>query len=326
MAKRDFYEVLEVGRDATADQIKKAYRTLARKHHPDANPGDKTAEAKFKEVQNAYDILSDAEKKTRYDQLGHAAFEAGGPAGPRSGGAEWAARAGGGGQGFENIDLSAFFGPNAGRHGQAEEEPAGGGIFDEFLSRVRGDRAGKRRTAPRAPAAAEAEIKIPFLTAVRGGETSIELEREAGRRETKVVRIPPGLEPGAKIRLKGQGDASGQADLIITVDVEPHPYFKREGRNLSVEVPISVAEALLGARVEVPTLDGSKTIPFPPGTSTGQKLRLRGQGVPASKHHPEGDLYVIPKIVATRPVDDESRALIEQYAEKNPSNPRQGLW
>ena len=112
---------------------------------------------------------------------------------------------------------------------------------------------------------AEASLTIPFLTAVRGGETSIELERQAGQRETKVVKIPPGLDSGAKIRLRGQGDQSGQTDLIITVTVEPHPYFTREGRNLSVELPISAPEAILGAKVDVPTLDGFKTLTIPAG-------------------------------------------------------------
>ncbi len=328
MADRDFYEVLGVARDATADQIKKAYRSLARKHHPDANPGDKTAEGKFKEVQNAYDILSDPEKKGRFDQFGNAAFDGGGPFGPRGGASEWAARAGGV-PGYEDVDLSSFFGPRAGGGGRGAtaEDAAGGGIFDEILGRMRGDKAGRRRGgAARHPEAAEASLSVPFLTSVRGGETTIELEREPGRRETKVVRIPPGLEPGAKIRLRGQGDASGHADLIITVHVDPHPFFSRDGRNLSVEVPITAAEAILGARVEVPTLDGSKALTIPPGTSTGQRLRLRGQGVPAAKDHPVGDLYIVPKVVVPRPIDDESRALIEQFAARNPSNPREGLW
>jgi curved DNA-binding protein len=325
MADRDYYEVLGISRDATPEQIKKAYRGLARKHHPDANPGAKTAEAKFKEVQNAYDILSEPEKKARYDQFGHAAFDGGNPFGPRAGANEWAARQGGQ-AGFENIDMSAFFGPNAGG-GTAHEQ--GGGIFDDIISRMRGggERGGRRRgPSPQAPEAAEASLSIPFLTAVRGGETSVELERQPGNRETKVVKIPPGLESGAKIRLRGQGDHSGQVDLIITITVEPHPYFTRDGRNLSVEVPINVAEAVLGAKVEVPTLDGSKTLPIPPGTSSGQKLRLRGQGVPASKSQNEGDLYVVLKVVVPKSVDDESRKLIEQFAERNPSHPREGIW
>ena len=188
-------------------------------------------------------------------------------------------------EGFENIDLSAFFGPNAGGGPGfgGQHEGSGGGIFDEIITRMRGgERGGRRRHTSRESNAAEASLTIPFLTAVRGGETSIELERQPGHRETKVVKIPPGLESGAKIRLRGQGDSAGQTDLIITVTVEPHPYFTREGRNLSVEVPISVPEALLGAKVEVPTLDGFKTLTIPAGTSSGQKLRLRGQGVPAS--------------------------------------------
>jgi DnaJ-class molecular chaperone len=324
MADRDYYEILGVSRDATADQIKKAYRGLARKHHPDANPEDKAAEKKFKEVQNAYDILSDTEKKTRYDQFGHAAFDGSSPFGPRSGGSEWAAKHGG--TNFEDIDLSQFFGPGAGGASGADQG-SGGGIFDDIISRMRGgDRGGRRRQTRREPEAAEASLTIPFLTAVRGGETSVELEREGGRRETIVVKIPPGLESGAKIRLKGQGDASHQVDLIITVSVDPHPYFVRDGRNLSVEVPITVPEATLGARVEVPTLNGFKTLTIPAGTSSGQKLRLRGQGVPATKNHPEGDLYIVPKIVVPRSVDDESRQLIEQFAARNPQRPREALW
>ena len=328
MADRDYYEVLGVARDASADQIKKAYRGLARKHHPDANPGDKTAEAKFKEVQNAYDILSDPEKKARFDQFGMAAFEGFGPAGPRSGASEWAARQAGPG-GFDNVDLGAFFGPRAGGgqgFGEAQDV-GGGGIFDEIITRMRGgDRGGRRRQASHEPEAATASLTIPFLTAVRGGETTIELEREPGRRETKVVKVPPGLESGAKIRLKGQGDSSGQVDLIITVSVEPHPYFTRDGRNLSVEVPIAVPEAILGAKIEVPTLDGLKTMTIPPGTNSGQKLRLKGQGVPASKNHPEGDLYIVPKVVVPRSIDEESRKLIEDFADLNPYQPREGLW
>ncbi len=326
MADRDYYEVLGVKRDASADQIKKAYRGLARKHHPDANPGDKTAEAKFKEVQNAYDILSEPEKKTRYDQYGHAGFEGFGPNGPRSGASEWAARAGAGGGGGpgQNMDFSQFFNVRPGA-GPVEEEQ-GGGIFDEILTRMRGDRSSKRKPQNRVPEAAEAAITIPFLTAVRGGETTIELEREGGRRETKVVRIPPGLESGAKLRLKGQGDPSGSIDLILSVSVDPHPYFTRNGRDLAVEVPITVSEAILGAKVDVPTLNGSKSLPIPAGTSGGRRLKVRGQGVPASKTAPDGDLYLVIKVVVPPTVDDESRQLIEQFSARNPSDPRQGLW
>lgn len=330
MPNQDYYAILGVGRDASADQVKKAYRGLARKHHPDANPGDKTAETKFKEVQNAYDILSDSEKKARYDQFGHAAFEGGGPFGPRAGGSEWAARQAGP-EGFENIDMSTFFGPGTGGasgFGAGSHENEGGGIFDEILTRMRGggERGGKRKQPHREPEAAKASLTIPFLIAVRGGETSIELERQPGQHETKVVKIPAGLDSGAKIRLRGLGDQSGHSDLIITVTVEPHPYFTREERNLSVDLPITVSEAILGAKVDVPTLDGLKTLTIPPGTSTGQKLRLRGQGVGASPNQPAGDLYVVPKIAIPRTLDDESRKLIEEYAACQTFHPREGLW
>jgi curved DNA-binding protein len=333
MPDRDYYEVLGVAKAATPEQIKKAYRVLARKHHPDVNPGDKKAEAQFKEVQRAYDILSDTEKRSLYDQVGPSAFE-GASAGPRSGASEWAARAGGGGGGgpggmggFENIDLGAFFGQ--GGPGHDPDAGHGGSIFEELIGRVRGDRAGRKRTQARQPRSTEASLTIPFLTAVRGGETSIEVDRD-GHRESLVVRIPPGVDTGSKLRLRGQGEPAGpggaRGDLVITLGVLPHPYFTREGRNLVVEAPVSVAEAILGARIDVPTLDGLRTLPIPPGASTGQKLRLRGQGVPASKDVPAGDLFVVVKVVVPKAVDEESRHLIEQFAERNPQSPRAGLW
>lgn len=338
MPDRDYYEVLGVAKSATPEQIKKAYRGLARKHHPDVNPGDKKAEAAFKEVQKAYDILSDPEKRKLFDQFGTAAFEGGG-AGPRSGAAEWAARAGGAGPsagggmgGFENIDLGAFFnrgGGGSGAFGHEEEGGHTGSIFEELIGRVRGDRGGRRRGQPRAPRATEASLTIPFLTAVRGGETSIQVDRD-GETESLVVKIPPGVDTGSKLRLRGQGEAAApggpRGDLTITLNVLPHAYFTREGRDLVVEAPVSVPEAILGARIDVPTLDGLKTLPVPAGASSGQKLRLRGQGVPASKDQPAGDLFVVLKVVVPKGIDDESRRLIEQFAERNRQDPRAGLW
>ena len=331
MPDRDYYEVLGVAKNATSEQIKKAYRGLARKHHPDVNPGDKKAEALFKEVQKAYDVLAEPEKRSLYDQVGPSAFE-GASAGPRSGAAEWAARAGGVGSpgsmggGFENIDLGAFFGHGAGGH--EPDAGHGGSIFEELIGRVRGDRGGRKRTQARQPRATEAALSIPFLTAVRGGETSIELDRD-GHRESLVVKIPPGVDTGSKIRLRGQGEGGPggeRGDLVITLSVLPHPYFTRDGRNLVVEAPVAVAEAILGARIEVPTLDGPRTLPISPGTSSGQKLRLRGQGVPVAKDAPAGDLLVVVKVVVPKSVDEESRRLIEQFAERTPQSPRAGLW
>jgi curved DNA-binding protein len=321
MAKRDYYEVLGVARDATTDAIKKAYRGLARKFHPDMNPGDKTAAAHFNEVQQAYDVLSDQEKRARYDQFGHAAFDGMAAAGARPGGSEWTVHYGE--PGFEGVDLSDLF-SNLGRG--AHGDSGAGSIFEDLLGRVRPGRAGRQRAGGRG---LEAKLSIPFLTAVQGGETTIQVDR-GGKTESLVVKIPPGIDTGAKLRLKGQGEpgtkGSPPGDLTIVVQVEPHPSFTREGRNLSVEVPISVSEAILGAKVDVPTVSGMKSLTIPAGSSSGRKLRLKGQGIPASPGKPEGDLYVVLKVVVPKSVDAASRQLVQQFAERNPSNPRAGLW
>jgi curved DNA-binding protein len=323
MPDRDYYEILGVARDVTPEAIKKAYRTLARKHHPDVNPGDKAAEKKFKEVQQAYDVLSDPEKRALYDRYGSAAFEGMAAAGPRTNASEWTARFGE--PGFETIDFSEFFGP-FGQAGGTNAGEGGAGVFEELLGRMRSSRGTKQR----AGRSVEAHLTIPFLTAVRGGETSIQVERGDGKHESLVVKIPPGIDSGAKLRLKGQGQpgpkGGARGDLTITVTVEPHPYFKREGRNLLVVVPISVSEALLGAKIEVPSLRGMKSLTIPPGSSSGLKLRLKGQGIPASGDKPEGDLFVQLKVVVPKNIDDTSRRLIQEFAERNKQNPRAGLW
>ncbi|MBV8488456.1 MAG: J domain-containing protein [Planctomycetaceae bacterium] len=328
MPDTDYYAVLGVARDATPEAIKKAYRGLARKHHPDVNPGDKTSEKKFKEVQKAYDILSDPEKRSLYDRYGTAAFEGMAAAGPRTSASEWTARFGE--PGFETVDFSEFFGPftQGGQGGvHAEAEAGGAGIFDELLGRMRSSRGATR---PRGGRSVESHLTIPFLTAVRGGETSINVQRSDGKQENLVVKIPPGVDNGSKLRLKGQGEphAKGgqRGDLTIVINVEPHPYFKREDRDLFVEVPITVAEAILGARVDVPSLEGMKSVTIPPGSSSGQKLRLKGQGVPASGGKPAGDLFVVLRITVPKNIDEASKHLIQEFAQRNKQNPRSGLW
>ena len=328
MPDRDYYEILGVARDATADQIKSAYRKLARKHHPDMNPGDKKAETRFKEIQGAYDILSDTEKRSKFDRFGDAAFEGFGPFGPRAGAQEWAARqAGAGPGGYDTIDLNDILGGAAGGgegHGQ-------GGMFEEILGRMRGGGGGRggRARGPRPGRDLEASLTIPFETALRGGETTITLDRD-GEIDTLDVKIPPGTAAGAKLRLRGRGEPGEKGatagSLIVYVEVEPHRYFTREGRDLFLELPISVSEAVLGAKVEVPTFDGPKTLPIPPGSSGGQKLRLRGLGAPATGKEPAGDLFVVLKVVVPKNIDEESRTLMTQFAERNPHNPRKGLW
>jgi DnaJ-class molecular chaperone len=176
----------------------------------------------------------------------------------------------------------------------------------------------------------EAHLTIPFLTAIRGGETTVELQRSDGRSETLVVKIPPGVETGSKLRLKGRGEPGAKGapagDLTIAITVEPHPFFRREGRDLQVEVPITVGEAILGAKIDVPSPDGLKSLSIPAGSSSGLKLRLKGLGLVASGTKPAGDLFVVLKIVVPKGVDAESRQLIEEFSRRNPYNPRAGLW
>jgi DnaJ-class molecular chaperone len=168
------------------------------------------------------------------------------------------------------------------------------------------------------------------MTAVRGGEVPLILERGHGHVETLAVKVPAGTDNGSRLRLKGKGAPGAHGgpagSLTVTVEVEPHAYFTREGRDLVVEVPITIAEAALGGKVDVPTLDGLKTLPIPAGSSSGQKLRLRGQGVPASGGHPAGDLFVRLEVTVPKALDEVSQRLIREFAERNPSNPRQGLW
>jgi DnaJ-class molecular chaperone len=322
MAERDYYEILGVARDATPDAIKKAYRALARKHHPDVNPGNKAAEKQFKEVQQAYDVLSDQEKRALYDRHGRAAFEGMAASGPRANATEWASRFGD--PNFENIDLSDLIGS----FGSAGHGEAGGGpsIFEDLMGRVRGSRGARQR----AGRTLEAHLTVPFMTAVRGGETTIEVQRGSGKAESLVVKIPPGIDTGSKLRLKGQGEPGPKGmpagDLTITIEVAPHPYFKREGQNLLLEVPISVSEAILGAKLDVPALEGMKSLTIPPGSSSGLKLRLKGQGIPTTAGKPGGDLFVVLRIVVPKTIDPASRRLMQEFAELNPQHPRTGLW
>jgi curved DNA-binding protein len=304
MAKRDPYEVLGVPAGATEDDIKKAYRKLARQHHPDRNPGDKTAEGKFKEVQEAYDIVGDAEKRKKFDQFGYAAFH------PNMAGGPWSGQQGGGNYQFDFGDLGG----------------AGGGIEDLFGGLFGGGR--KKRSRGNVPGQdISAEILVPFTTAALGGEIEVALTQPT--RQQLSIRIPPGLSDGDKLRLAGKGMPSpsknGKAgDLIVTTRIEPHPFFTRKGADLHLEAPITIAEAVLGTNLEVPTLEGRASVSVPPGTSSGQKLRLRGKGVP-QRTAERGDLYIQMKVVAPKTVDEASKKLIEQFGERNPSDPRQSL-
>lgn len=289
----DFYKLLGVARGASKDEIKKAYRKLSRENHPDAKPDDKAAAEKFREVQNAWDVLGDDDKRAKYDQFGHAAFERGGSPFQQGG----------------PVDLGDLFG--------------GGGGFD-FGNLFGGG--GRRAPRPRKGQDVQASIDIAFTTAAEGGSHELSL----GPKKID-VRIPPGMTSGQAIRLRGQGHPGSHGgpdgDVLVTVRVSPHPWFRREGRNLLIDVPVTMTEAALGAKVDVPTLtDGNVTLTVPAGSSSGTKLRLRGKGIPDRKTGERGDQFVILKIAVPKELDDRSRELLEEFAERAVGNPRDELW
>lgn len=305
---RDYYEVLGVKKDASDEEIKKAYRKLARQYHPDRNPGDKQAEATFKEVQAAYDVLSDKNKRAQYDRFGFAGPEAGfggGRGGPRGQTFYWGTGGPGGAFHFEGMDADAAEDLFRQMFGGAEAHDLG----SFFNRRARTGKA--RREAPREEF--EREVTIPFLTAAQGGSVGLNV---AGRE--LVVKIPAGIEEGKSLRLQGQ--APGGGDLKLKIRIAPHAYFRREGNNVILKAPLSLSEAVLGTKLDVPTLTGEKlTVTIPPGTSSGKRLRLRGKGIQG------GDQYIEIEVVVPPPKDERSKELVEEFARLNPQNPRAGL-
>jgi DnaJ-class molecular chaperone len=314
-APRDYYEILGVGRGASDAEIKAAHRRLARQYHPDLNkePG---AGEKFNEAQQAYEVLSDPEKRQRYDQFGHAGVEGaaaaggGGPGGFGGGGAAW--------QQMDPERMQEIFGDIFGEafRGQGGDGGFGGG-------RVRG---GRGRARPVAGEDREIELAIGFAVAANGGVERLRLRGGEGGGESIEVRIPAGVEDGAKLRVRGKGlpglHGGPAGDLLLTIRVGPHPWFSREGLDLSVTVPITIAEAALGASVEVPLLKGTATLKVPAGTSSGQRLRLRGKGIVDAKGR-AGDLHVILSIAAPKELAEADRAALASMAGRLP-DPRAG--
>ena len=326
MAERDYYEVLGVPRGASQEDIRKAYRGLARKFHPDLNPGDAEAERRFKELGEAYEVLSDPKKRQVYDQFGREGVSrrAGTGAGAGPSGARYTWTGDPGAPGFDDVAFEAF----AGSGGQA------GSLYEEIFSRLGGMRG--RRGAHRAAVAGrnlESEIELSFDQAVGGVRTSVLVQRPTGdgrvRREHLQINVPPGVRDGQRIRLRGQG-APGESgapagDLYLKVRVRPHPYFRAEGRDVSIDVPISVAEAALGATVEVPTVHGRTSVRIPPGTAGGARLRLKGQGLPDAKGDSRGDQYCAIRIVPPKRLDERQKRLFEELREAEGPGPRRGL-
>lgn len=315
MPDTNLYQVLGVSKTASQEEIKKAYRKLSRKYHPDVNQEDKTAEAKFKEVQNAFDILSDPEKRQQYDTFGRTMPGGGNPFQGGAGGPQFNWGGPGGGQAGP-IDLSSLFGGDF-----AEMFGGGGGGSRSAGPRGRRGRAGQD---------VQLEVAIPFRIAVEGGSYELQFER-SGQHERLMVKIPAGVDTGSVVRLGGQGEpgtAGGPpGDLLVKMNVAPDPVFRREGQNLLVDLPVTVAEAVLGAKIEVPTInEGLVTLTVPAGTSSGAKLRLRGKGVPDRQSGQRGDQYVVVKVVVPKKIDPAAEEAVRKFDELTPLNPRKGLW
>jgi DnaJ-class molecular chaperone len=340
MAKRDYYEIIGVARGAGDEEIRAAYRRLARKYHPDLNPGNKQAEQNFKELGEAYEALSDPKKRKLYDQFGADGLRAGAQAGPGGGpgpGAGFGGRPGGStytwsgeGSPFDDVSFEAFGGGPQGD----------GSIFEDIIAQMsgmHGSRGGGRsgrgrgrgRAGPQRGQDAESAIEISFEQAALGIRTAIGLQRPAAdgsiREQRLEVRIPPGVEDGQRLRLSGQGgDGAGgpPGDLYLAIRVRPHAYLRREGRDIYVDVPISLSEAALGGSVEVPTLSGRSTVRVPPGTASGMKLRLKGQGIAGPHGEEKGDQYCVIRIVPPRSPGDRQKQLFEELRGLETEDPR----
>ncbi|WP_017662778.1 DnaJ C-terminal domain-containing protein [Baaleninema simplex] len=326
---KDYYAILGVDKTASSDEIKRAFRRLARKYHPDMNPGDRQAEAKFKEVSEAYEVLSDAETRRKYDQYGQYWKQA------ANGGSAWGGRSPAGAPNGFDFDFSQYAdfdefiesllsGMGGGRtrtRWSYQSSPGGrtssgfGSGFEDFS-----------RYSSRQPGTSldrEATLSLSFSEAFHGVQKRLNIGSEVIS-----VRIPPGAKSGSRVRVKGKGKKDGfgrQGDLYLNIELQPHRFFSFEGDNLVCEVPISPDEAVLGAKIDVPTPDGSVTVSVPPGVRSGQMLRLRGKGWRLPKTGDRSDQLVKVEIVPPKSLSATERECYEKLREQRSSNPREDL-
>ena len=374
--KQDYYETLGVKRGAAAEEVRKAYRRLARKYHPDVNPGDKSAEEKFKQIQEAYDVLSDPKKRKMYDQFGFYSEQFKGGPGPGAGGFDFG--------GFDFSDFAAG-GPGASGRGSSF-----GDIFSDFFSRFTGG-AGERPAEPARGSDLEYEVEIGFWDSIRGAVRKLAISRLAActachgsgaaggpatctachgrgsvtqqtgrmrfnltctrcqgsgrvrticrhcrgegklaRPETLEVRIPAGVADGSRVRVAGRGNAGSAGtpagDLYIITRVRPHEFFERRGDDIHTVVPITVSEAALGARIEVPTVDGRALLKVPAGTQSGTRFRLREKGAPSLRTGGRGDHYVEVRIVLPKVLDERQKAMLKDFNRLTRDDPRADIY
>lgn len=385
-ATKDYYETLGVARGASADDIRKTYRKLARKYHPDLNPGDKSAEDRFKTVQEAYDVLSDGKKRAMYDQ--HGFYAEGMP----QGGAGSSGRSGGSQP--PNMDFGGFDFENLARQqgGRAGARQQGGGGFGDLFDFFKRGASDEPTAEPEKGSDLEYALQIGFWDAIRGTKTRVEITRHevcavchgsgsantglvtcsqcngtgnvqqmagsmkfnltcprcngkghlqnacaachgegrTAKTETVEVRIPAGAQDGSRLRVAGKGNAgthgAAAGDLYITTKVAAHPFFRRDGDNIQIQVPVTVTEAGLGAKIEVPTIDGRALLKIPQGTQNGQKFRLREKGVFNARKDLRGDQIVEVSMQPPKVQDERTKEILRELAQLHPEDPRAGLW
>jgi curved DNA-binding protein len=320
MEFKDYYATLGVQKTASEKEIKQAFRKLARKFHPDVNPGDKSAESRFKDITEAYEVLGDAEKRKKYDELGanwrmyEQAQQAGG-AGSPFGGGQWSYSPGGAGGGFRTMsedEVAEMFG--------GDESP----FSDFFRTFFGGGRAGDESARPRAPRSrkgrdVEHEIELDLEDALKGSVHRLGIQHD-GRVRNVEVRIPAGVTEGSRVRVSGEGErgsgTGGSGDLYLRVRLRPHSRFERKGRDLYTKVRVPVTTAVLGGEVDVPTLAGkSLRLKVPPATQNNQIFRLRGHGLPAGRSGEGGDLYATVDVAVPQALSDDERKHYQALAE-----------